>query len=64
MNGTVKWYNVRQGYGFIQGEDGKDAFVHKDDLPFLTVFLNSGEKVEYIRENTKKGLKATNLKFL
>lgn len=28
MNGTVKWFDPRKGYGFILGEDGADYFVH------------------------------------
>jgi len=64
MKGTVKWYNIRHGYGFIKGEDGVDVFVHKSNIPFWTIFLKSGDKVEYILEKTNKGLKAVELKAL
>ena len=63
MKGTVKWYNIKQGYGFIEGEDGKDVFIHKSEIPFWSIFLSKGDKIEYIKENTKKGLIATNVKI-
>ena len=28
MNGTVKWFNAKKGFGFISDEEGKDVFVH------------------------------------
>ena len=64
MKGKVKWYNARQGYGFIQGQDGEDVFIHKSEVPFWTIFLEEGDKVEYIKEYTTKGLQAIQLKII
>jgi len=64
MKGEVKWYNIKQGYGFIKGEDGEDVFIHKSEIPFWSIFLSKGDKIEYKKENTKKGSIATDLKIL
>ena len=64
MKGIVTWYNIQRGYGFIKGNDGKDVFVHKSDVPFWTIYLKEGDRVEYIIENSKRGLKATSIKVL
>jgi len=61
MNGKVKWYNSRKGYGFITGEDEKDIFVHRTSLP-QSIFLKEGDKVEYEIEQSEKGPKAINIK--
>ena len=63
MEGTVKWYNPRKGYGFIQGEDGKDIFVHRTSIPEGT-YLNEGDKVDYQLEDSDRGPQATNIKKL
>lgn len=64
MKGTVLWYDIRKGYGFIRGEDGNDVFVHRTDVPFWAVFLNEGDAIEYVIEPSKRGIKATNIKML
>ena len=64
MKGKVKWYNIRQGYGFIKGDDGLDVFIHKSEIPFWTIYINSGDKVEYAKKKTNKGIIATNVKML
>jgi CspA family cold shock protein len=61
MKGTVKWFNARRGYGFIEGEDNKDIFVHKNALE-QGVFLLDGENVEFDIEDSEKGPTAINVK--
>ena len=63
MKGTVKWYNAKKGYGFIQGEDGKDLFVHRSAIPTGT-YLNEGDQVEYEKEDTDRGPQAKDIKKL
>lgn len=60
MKGTVKWFNVRKGFGFITGEDGKDVFVHRNDIP-LEIDLNENDPVDFKIEQSERGPKATNV---
>ncbi len=47
--GTVKWFNLAKGYGFIEPEDGgNDAFVHISAVERAGLTsLREGQKVEY-----------------
>ncbi len=28
VEGTIKWFNSKKGFGFIEQETGEDVFVH------------------------------------
>lgn len=32
MNGAVKWFNTKRGFGFITDADGLDYFVHFSEI--------------------------------
>ena len=63
MEGTVKWYNSRKGYGFIKGEDDVDYFIHYSALPEGT-FIRENDKVSFDAADTDKGKQAQNVKLL
>lgn len=61
-SGVVKWFNDEKGYGFIEGEDGVDVFVH-----FRAIngtgrrSLAEGQKVSFDVTQGQKGLQAENV---
>jgi len=57
--GTIKWFNSKKGFGFIEQESGDDVFVHFSSIEmsgFKT--LAEGERVEFEVEENDKGLSA------
>jgi CspA family cold shock protein len=64
--GTVKFYNVNKGFGFIQPDDGsKDVFVHATALEQAGMRgLVEGQKIAFdVQEDRRSGKPAAaNLK--
>lgn len=57
--GTVKWFNVRKGYGFITRDQGDDIFVHFRNIEGKGKrAINEGQRVSFIVTNGEKGLQA------
>ena len=62
MQGKVKWFNQKKGYGFIQRDDGDDVFVHYSAIQgegFKT--LDEGDTVEFDVVDSGRGLQAANV---
>jgi CspA family cold shock protein len=59
VNGKVKWFNDKKGFGFIEQEGGKDIFVHFSAIQgdgFKT--LKEGDAVTFEVEEGQKGPQA------
>ena len=56
-NGTVKWFNNKKGFGFIEPEDGgKDVFVHISAVEASGLAgLEDNQKVTYELQEGRDG---------
>ena len=62
VSGTVKWFNERKGFGFIEQENGPDVFVHFSGISgegFKT--LEEGDPVTFEIQDGPKGPSAVNV---
>jgi len=65
VSGTVKWFNDKKGFGFIQQDEGGDVFVHHSAID-MSGFksLAEGDRVSFEVEQGQKGPAAKNVKKL
>ena len=62
-DGTVKFFNRNKGFGFINGDDGKDYFVHETGLSQGTS-IDEGNRVTFDVTQGDRGPKAENVKLI
>jgi len=65
VEGRVKWFNDKKGFGFIETDEQGDVFVHYSNIQedgFRS--LKELERVSFEVEDTAKGPQALNVKRL
>ncbi len=60
MKGTVKWFNPRKNFGFIEVDGKDDHFVHDSEIVDGSR-LQEDDEVEFAAEQGEKGPQATNV---
>ena len=64
--GSVKWFNVEKGFGFIEQDGGgPDVFVHYSEIQgsgFKS--LDEGQRVEFEVGQGQKGPQATGVRAI
>ena len=60
QTGTIKFFNVAKGFGFVTDEKCTDIFVHVSGL--IDQQVNEGDRVNFDTQEGKKGLNAVNVK--
>jgi CspA family cold shock protein len=60
--GKVKWFSTQKGYGFIEQDEGKDVFVHVNELASGVATLEENQTVEFEVTQGQKGPQASNVR--
>ena len=61
-NGTVKFFNVSKGFGFIAEDDSNTEYVVH--VTGIIDEINEGDAVEFELKEGRKGMNAVNVRVL
>lgn len=63
--GTVRWFNLAKGYGFITADEGDDVFVRFNAIQAEGLRkLSDGQRVEFVMEADSSGAQASSVRSL
>ncbi len=63
VQGRIKWYNEKKGYGFITTEEDSEIFIHRSGIREFGHFgLQEGDPVTFDIKETSQGKQAVNLR--
>ncbi len=63
VQGRIKWYNEKKGYGFITSEEYGEVFVHRSGVREYGHFgLQENDPVTFDIKETSQGKQAVNLR--
>lgn len=62
-NGKVRFYDEAKGFGFIQGDDGQQVYLHASVIPDGES-VYSGMRVEYSVADGRRGPQALSVRLL
>lgn len=62
-NGKVRFYDEERGFGFIQGDDGEQVYLHASVIPEGTE-VQQGTRLEYSVADGRKGPQALSVRVL
>lgn len=64
VDGVVKWFDPRKGFGFVAGPEGQDIFIHFSVIEQPDGFrtLRDGERIVYSAACGAKGWAATHVR--
>ena len=61
--GKVRFYDEEKGFGFIQGDDGEQVFLHASVLP-ADAEVTAGTRLEYGVADGRRGPQALSVRLL
>lgn len=63
IEGKVKFFNSKKGYGFILGDDEKEYFFHFSQLINVN-FIKTDDRVSFIPSKSDRGIQATKVNVI